>query len=85
MDRLADRQAELKLLMQEKLGIAAADVIDWSAPRRVCIAAYFAKFGGYAVQPINRNIELIRCRCRCRCRSCDGELLLFDLGYASSA
>ncbi|PND38804.1 DUF91 domain-containing protein [Paucibacter aquatile] len=79
LDWLMDHQAEFKLLALEKFGKQAADAIDWSAPRLVCIAADFTKYDGHAVQQINRNIELIRYR-----RFGD-ELLLFELANASSA
>lgn len=79
LDWLMDHQAEFKLLVLENFGKAAADGIDWSAPRLVCIAADFTKYDGHAVQQINRNIELIRYR-----RFGD-ELLLFELANASSA
>ncbi|MBX3417879.1 MAG: hypothetical protein KF851_09770 [Pirellulaceae bacterium] len=62
LDWLMDHQAEFKLLVLEKYGKAAADAIDWSAPRLICIAADFTKYDGHAVQQINRNIELIRYR-----------------------
>jgi hypothetical protein len=78
LDWLMDHQAEFKLLVMEKLGKTAADAIDWSAPRLVCIAADFTKYDGHAVQQINRNIELIRYR-----RFGD-ELLLLELANASS-
>ena len=78
LDWLMDHQAEFKLLVLEKFGKPAADAIDWSAPRLVCIAADFTKYDGHAVQQINRNIELIRYR-----RFGD-ELLLFELANASS-
>lgn len=79
LDWLMDHQAEFKLLVLEKFGKTEVDVIDWSAPRLVCIAADFTKYDGHAVQQINRNIELIRYR-----RFGD-ELLLFELANASSA
>lgn len=62
LDWLMDHKAEFKLLVLDKLGFAAADAIDWSAPRVVCIAADFTKYDGHAVQQIGRNIELIRYR-----------------------
>ncbi|NMM09748.1 MAG: DUF91 domain-containing protein [Polaromonas sp.] len=62
LDWLMDHQAEFKLLVLDKLGATAADAIDWSAPRVVCIAADFTKYDGHAVQQIGRNIELIRYR-----------------------
>ena len=62
LDWLMDHKAEFKLLVLDKLGAAAADAIDWSAPRVVCIAADFTKYDGHAVQQIGKNIELIRYR-----------------------
>lgn len=79
LDWLMDHQAEFKLLVLEKVGKAAADAIDWSAPRLVCIAADFTKFDGHAVQQMNRNIELIRYR------KFGDDLLLFELANASTA
>lgn len=78
LDWLMDHQAEFKLLTMDKLGKTAADAIDWSAPRLVCIAADFTKYDGHAVQQINRNIELIRYR-----RFGD-ELLLLELANATN-
>lgn len=79
LDWLMDHQAEFKLLVMDQLGKLAADAIDWTAPRLVCIAADFTKYDGHAVQQINRNIELIRYR-----RFGD-ELLLLELANAASA
>lgn len=79
LDWLMDHQAEFKLLVMDKLGKPAADAIDWSAPRLVCIAADFTKYDGHAVQQINRNIELIRYR------RFGEELLLLELANATSA
>lgn len=79
LDWLMDHQAEFKLLVMDALGKAAADQIDWSAPRLICIAADFTKYDGHAVHQINRNIELIRYR-----RFGD-ELLLLELANATSA
>lgn len=79
LDWLMDHQAEFKLLVMEKLGKPAADAIDWTAPRLVCIAADFTKYDGHAVQQINRNIELIRYR------RFGEELLLLELANANTA
>ena len=79
LDWLMDHQAEFKLLVMDQLGKDAADAIDWSAPRLVCIAADFTKYDGHAVQQINRNIELIRYR------RFGAELLLLELASASSS
>lgn len=77
LDWLMDHQAEFKLLVMDKLGKPAADAIDWTAPRLVCIAADFTKYDSHAVQQINRNIELIRYRRF-------GEELLLELANAAS-
>lgn len=79
LDWLMDHQAEFKLLVMDHLGKPAADAIDWTAPRLVCIAADFTKYDGHAVQQINRNIELVRYR-----RFGD-ELLLLELANATNA
>ncbi len=79
LEWLMDHQAEFKLLVLEAFGKAAADAIDWSAPRLICIAADFTKYDGHAVQQINRNIELIRYR------RFGPELLLLELVNEVSA
>jgi predicted transport protein len=79
LDWLMDHQAEFKLLVMEKLGHAAAALIDWSVPRLLCIAADFTKYDAHAVQQINRNVELIRYR------RFGLDLLLLELVNAFSA
>lgn len=78
LDWLLDHKADFKLLVLDKLGAAAVDTIDWSAPRVVCIAADFTKYDGHAVQQIGRNIELIRYR------RFGGDLLLLESVNAGS-
>ena len=60
LDWLMDHQAEFKLLVGEKIGIEDSNSIDWSSPRLLCIAGSFTKYDGYAIEQIDRNIELIR-------------------------
>lgn len=79
LDWLLDHKAEFKLLVMEKLGNAAADEIEWSGPRLICIAGDFTRYDEHAVQQINRNIELIRYR-----RYGD-DLVLLDLVNAVTA
>ena len=79
LDWLLDHRAEFKLLVMDKLGKQAADEIEWSGPRLICIAGDFTRYDQHAVQQINRNIELIRYR-----RYGD-ELLLLDLANAVTA
>lgn len=78
LDWLLDHKAEFKLLVLDKLGATAADAIDWTGPRVVCIAADFTKYDGHAVQQIGRNIELIRYR------QFGGDLLLLESVNAGS-
>jgi predicted transport protein len=79
LDWLMDHQAEFKLLVLEKFGKPAADVIDWTGPRLICIAADFTKYDSHAVQQMDRNIELIRYR------RFENELLLLELVNAVAA
>lgn len=60
LDWLLDHQAEFRWLVMEKLGKDAAEQIEWSGPRLLCIAADFTRYDQHAVQQIQRNIELIR-------------------------
>lgn len=60
LDWLLDHQAEFRWLVMERLGRQAADAIDWSGTRLICIAADFTRYDQHAVQQIPRNIELLR-------------------------
>ena len=60
LDWLLNSRAEFQLLVQQKLGAAVADEINWTAPRLICIAGDFTRYDKHAVQQINRNIELVR-------------------------
>ena len=62
LDWLLDHKAEFKLLVLDRFGRQAADSIEWSAPRLICIAADFTKFDKHAIRQINRNIDLVRYR-----------------------
>jgi predicted transport protein len=79
LDWLMDHKGEFELLVLKKLGTSAADAIEWSAPRLLCIASDFTRYDEHAVQQINRNIELIRYR------RYGNELLLFELVNATTA
>lgn len=79
LDWLMDHKAEFELLVQRKFGPKEAEAIEWSTPRLLCIAGEFTKYDAYAVQQINRNIELIRYK-----RYGD-DLLLFELVNAKEA
>lgn len=60
LDWLLDHQAEFRWLVMEKLGKEAAEKIEWTGTRLLCIAADFTRYDQHAVQQIPRNIELIR-------------------------
>jgi predicted transport protein len=62
LDWLLDHKAEFKLLVMECFGAQAAEGIEWSAPRLLCIAGDYTRYDKHAVQQINRNIELLRYR-----------------------
>lgn len=62
LDWLLDHKADFKLLVMEKLGIDAAEGIDWSVPCVVCIASGFTKYDLYAIKQMQRNIKLVRYR-----------------------
>ncbi len=79
LDWLMDHKAEFELLVQRKLGAKEAEQIEWSTPRLMCIAGEFTKYDAYAVQQINRNIELIRYR------KYGDDLILFELVNATEA
>jgi len=79
LDWLMDHKGEFTLLTLKRLGQQAADSIEWSSPRLMCIAGDFTRYDEHAVQQINRNIELIRYR-----RYGDA-LLLFELINATTA
>ena len=79
LDWLLDHKAEFDLLVLEKLGDKVRKEIDWSGPRLLCIAGDFTKYDNYAVQQINRNIELLRYR------RFEKQLILFELVNATTA
>jgi predicted transport protein len=62
LDWLLDHKAEFQLLVQKQLGAEAAEGIDWSSPRVICVAGDFTRYDEHAVQQMGRNIELMRYR-----------------------
>jgi len=79
LDWLMDHKGAFELLVRDKFGREAADKIEWSAPRLVCIASDFTKYDEHAVNQMHRHIELIRYR------RFGQDLLLLDLLTATSA
>ena len=62
LDWLLDHKADFKLLVIEKLGIEAAENIDWSVPCVICVAHDFTKYDVHAVNQMQRNIKLVSYR-----------------------
>lgn len=79
LDWLLDHRSEFELLVIKRLGQEAADGLDWSAPRLLCIAGGFTRYDEHAVQQMGRSIDLIRYR-----RFGD-DLLLLELVNATIA
>jgi predicted transport protein len=63
LDWLMSHKPEFEMLVLKKFGQKAAEEIDWSAPRLLCIAEDYTRYDIHAIQQINRNIELIRYVC----------------------
>lgn len=78
LDWLMDHRKDFQWLVLEKLGKKAADEVDWSAPRLICIAGDFNRYDDHAVKQIQRNIELIRYR------RFGPDLLMLDLVSATA-
>jgi predicted transport protein len=79
LDWLLDHKGEFTLLVQKHIAAKLTEEdIDWRGARLLCIAGEFTKFDEYAVQQIDRNIELIRYR------KYGEDLLLLELVNAST-
>ena len=78
LDWLMDHREGFQWLVMEKLGKQAAETVDWSGPRLLCIAGDFTGYDEHAIKQINRNIELIRYR------HYGDDLLLLELVNATS-
>ncbi|MDE5569081.1 MAG: endonuclease NucS, partial [Ruminococcus sp.] len=72
LDWLLDHKADFQLLVIKKLGMEAANSIDWSVPCVICIAHDFTKYDIHAVNQMQRNIKLVSYR------KYDNELILFE-------
>lgn len=47
---LLDHKDSFKVLVIEKLGLDAANEIDWSMPRVVCVDGDFTKYDEFAIK-----------------------------------
>ena len=78
LDWLLDHKGEFTLLVQKHFTPKLTEEdIGWRGARLLCIAGEFTKYDEYAIQQIDRNIELIRYR------RYGKELLLLELVNAS--
>ena len=77
LDWLLDHKAEFELLVMKTFPQDKPEV-DWINPRLLCIAGDFNQYDQYAVEQINRSIELIRYR------DFSGELIAFELLTATT-
>lgn len=73
LDWLLDHRAEFVQLVSQRLDDAASKTIDWTNPRLVCVAGSFDRYDEYAVEQIDRSIELVRYR------DFGGQLLALEL------
>ena len=62
LDWLLDHKADFKLLVMEKLGMEAAEKIDWSYPCVICVANDFNKYDLHAINQMQKNIKLVKYR-----------------------
>jgi len=72
LDWLVTHRGDFEMLVLKTLGQQAAEAVEWSSPRLICIAGAFNKFDEHAIKQMNRNIELIRYM------KFDDDLLLLD-------
>jgi predicted transport protein len=79
LDWLMDHKKDFQWLVLKKFGNDAADNVDWSAPRLICVAGDYTRYDDHAVKQIQRNIELIRYR------RFGSDLLMLDLASATTA
>lgn len=79
LDWLMDHRRDYEWLVLKTFGQEAAESVEWSAPRLMCIAGDFTKYDAHAVNQMNRNIELIRYA------KFGDDLLMLDLITASQA
>ncbi len=78
LDWLMDHRGSFEVLVRDKINREAANNIEWSSPRLICIASDFTKYDEHAVKQMQRNIELIRYR------KFGDNLLLLDLLTSTS-
>jgi RecB family endonuclease NucS len=56
LDWLLDHRADFELLVMKRLGAEAAEQIDWTSPRLLCVASVFTRYDENDIAQINRSI-----------------------------
>ncbi|MFG6563583.1 DUF5655 domain-containing protein [Sulfitobacter sp. 1A13421] len=79
LDWLVTHRGDFEMLVLKKFGEKAAQSVEWSSPRLICIAGDFSRYDEHAIKQMNRNIELIRYM------KFDEDLLLLEQVNAASA
>ncbi|WP_237278580.1 DUF5655 domain-containing protein [Sulfitobacter sp. M39] len=60
LDWLVTHRGDFEMLVLKTFGVEAAQSVEWSSPRLICIAGDFSKFDEHAIKQMNRNIDLLR-------------------------
>lgn len=60
LDWLVTHRGDFEMLVLKTFGQKAAESVEWSAPRLICIAGDFSRYDEHAIKQMNHNIELIR-------------------------
>ena len=79
LDWLVTHRGDFEMLVLKTFGKEAAQSVEWTNPRLICIAGDFSKYDEHAIKQMNRNIELIRYM------RFGGDLLLLEQVNAVSA
>ena len=59
LDWLQDHRADYQMLVYDRLGPHAPNVINWSTPRLICVAPSFSRYDLPAVRQYKCSIELV--------------------------
>jgi len=60
LDWLVTHRGDFEMLVLKTFGQEAAQSVEWTAPRLICIAGDFSRYDEHAIKQMNHNIELIR-------------------------
>ncbi|MVO18584.1 DUF5655 domain-containing protein [Parasedimentitalea huanghaiensis] len=60
LDWLVTHRGDFEMLVLKTFGADAAQSVEWSSPRLICIAGDFSKYDEHAIKQMNHNIDLIR-------------------------